>query len=89
MHMALVVRFATSDRRSPQPSRVANMPRSRSPFFVRASGGVQEGLSLAERQPVPDADAVGLDALDPGNPRRQFRGEQPFVRRLDRQLAPP
>ena len=36
--VCFIVRFASSDRRSPHPSRVANIARSRSPFFVRTSG---------------------------------------------------
>ena len=47
---------------------------------------VQQRLRLAERQPVADADAVRPDALDPRDPRRQFRRQQPVVGRLDRQL---
>jgi tetratricopeptide (TPR) repeat protein len=49
--------------------------------------GVQERLCLAERQPVANTDAVRPDALDPGDARRQFRGEKPVVGRFDRQFA--
>jgi hypothetical protein len=42
----------------------------------RDVGRTQEGLRLPLRQPVPDADAGRLHALDPGDSGRQFRRQQ-------------
>jgi hypothetical protein len=47
----LIVSAASSDRRNPQPSNVANTARSCDPFFVRTPGVLRS--MLAKRQPIP------------------------------------
>ena len=44
-----IVRFVSSERRNPHPSSVANIARSRSPFFVRTSGAFSSACAQTER----------------------------------------
>ena len=81
------VSAATSDRRSPQPSRTARIARSRSPFFVVTSGVFSSVWACWTDSQFPTRTPLDLHALDARDAGGQFRRQQPVVGGLDRQLA--